>query len=148
MRAVADKQIAVNLYAGCAKRVYFLQEGEGIEHDPIPDDAATAFTQHAARDELKDELLAVDGHRVSGIVAAGIARHYFEALGENINDFAFAFVAPLGADNHCCLASSQLRTPLAGAPRAQRPRRFAHNSPLICKTESKFGEIRETNRVP
>ena len=115
MRAVADKQIPVNMHAGRTQRVHFLQEGEGIEYNPIPDYAAAPFAQHAAWDELKDELLALDRDRVSRIMAARIASHDVEALGENVNDLAFAFVAPLRADNHCCLANSQLHTPFAGA---------------------------------
>jgi hypothetical protein len=36
-------------------------------------------------------------------------------LGENVNDLAFAFVAPLRADNYCCLASFQRHAPFADA---------------------------------
>src|SRR5664280_355719 len=103
------------MHAGRAQRVHFLHVGEGIKHHPISDYAAAALTQHSAGDELKDELLALDRDRVSGIVAARIARYDVEAFGENVNDLAFAFVAPLRADNHCCLANSQRHTPFAGA---------------------------------
>jgi len=103
------------VHARGAQRIHFLQEGEGIEHNPIPDYAAAALTQHSAWDELKNELLALDRDRVSRIMAARIARYDVEALGENVNDLAFTFVAPLRADNHCCLASSQLRAPFADA---------------------------------
>jgi hypothetical protein len=87
---------------------------------------------------------------VSGIVAARIARHYIEALGENVNDLAFAFVAPLRADNHCCLARSQLRTPLADA--RYRARTAAQIRTQLAsglqKLNRNSGNLRETNRVP
>jgi len=44
-------------------------------------------------------------------VAAGVARHYLEALGENINDLAFALVAPLCSDDDGRLAWFQLAAP-------------------------------------
>jgi hypothetical protein len=34
---------------------------------------------------------------MTGVVAALVARHDIEAVGEEVDDFAFAFVAPLGA---------------------------------------------------
>jgi hypothetical protein len=38
---------------------------------------------------------------VAGVVAASVADDNVRRLGEHINDFAFAFVAPLGADQNC-----------------------------------------------
>ena len=129
--AVADEQVAVDLDAGCAQRVDFLHEGERIEHHAVADDAAAAFAQHAARNQLQDELLAVDGDGVSGVVAAGIARHNFEALGEHVNDFAFAFVAPLRADDYRCLASFQRATPFAIAEIAGADHTDLHTARLL-----------------
>ena len=111
--AVADKQIAVNLDARSAQGIYFLQEGKGIEHHSVADDAAAAFAQHAAGNQLQDELFAVDGDRVSGIMAAGITRHHVEALREHVNDLALALVAPLGADDDCRLAFLRHTAPAA-----------------------------------
>jgi hypothetical protein len=54
----------------------------------------------------------VNGDGVPGVVAAGISCHDFEALGEHVNDFAFALVAPLRADDNRCLANFQNATPL------------------------------------
>ena len=42
-------------------------------------------------------------HGVAGVVAALIAGHDVEALGEQVDDFAFAFVAPLRAKNEILL---------------------------------------------
>jgi hypothetical protein len=38
---------------------------------------------------------------VPGVVATGVADDDIRLLGEDVNDFAFAFVAPLGADQNC-----------------------------------------------
>jgi hypothetical protein len=101
------------MHAGGAPRVNFLHESDRIEHDSVANHAAATLPQHTARDELQDKLLAVDGDRVSRIMTAGITRHNLEALGQNVNDFAFAFVAPLRSDYDCRLSSFQIATPIA-----------------------------------
>jgi hypothetical protein len=39
-------------------------------------------------------------HGMTGIVSAGITRYDTEAFGENVNNLAFAFITPLGANNY------------------------------------------------
>src|SRR5208282_4940826 len=77
----------------------------------VADHGPATLAQHATWNELKDELLAVDGDRVPGVVTAGVTRHHFEPFGQNVYDLAFAFIAPLRADDDCCLASFQLAAP-------------------------------------
>ena len=49
---------------------------------------------------MQDERLAFAGvHRVPGVRAALIAHHEIGALSQDVDDLAFAFVAPLGADH-------------------------------------------------
>ena len=43
-----------------------------------------------------------DDERMTGIVAALEAHHDIGAMAEPVDDLAFAFVAPLGADHHDC----------------------------------------------
>ncbi len=104
-----------------AQRIHFLHECERIEHHAVADHAAASFAQHPARNELKDELLALDRYCVSGIVAARIARYDVEAFRENVNNLAFTFVAPLRADDDCCLAWFQLAAPLGSPDAAESP---------------------------
>ena len=66
---------------------------------PLPITAVHARPQNAAGNQLQNELLFPDEDRVAGVVAALIARHDVEALGEQIDDFAFALVAPLRAED-------------------------------------------------
>ena len=56
--------------------------------------------QNAGRNQPQHELRAVDVHGVPGVVAALIARDDVEARCQQVDDFAFAFVAPLRAE-HC-----------------------------------------------
>ena len=50
----------------------------GSSTTPLPMTPLQLRPQHAARNQLQHELLARDDDRVSGIVAAGIARHHVE----------------------------------------------------------------------
>src|SRR4026208_2235324 len=54
----------------------------------------------AGRQQVQHKRLVTDLHRVPGVVSALIAHDDVEPLGEQIDDLAFTFVAPLGAD-HC-----------------------------------------------
>ena len=148
MSAVADEQVAIYIHAGGAQRVHFLDEGEGIEHNSVADDTTATLAQHAAGDELKDELFALDGDGVPGIVAAGITRHQVEALGEDVDNFAFAFVTPLRADDHRCLASFQIVLHPRLAFGRKLPRGCAHNSSLDGTVNPKFGEISMRSHWP
>ena len=73
----------------------------GSTTTPLPITGTTHGIQHAARNELQLEDLAVDDQRVAGVVAALIADAHRRFLGEVVGDAALALVAPLGADDHC-----------------------------------------------
>ena len=69
------------------------------------------LAQDAGRHEVQDVFLFADEDGVAGVVAAGVADDDVRLLGQHVNDFAFAFVAPLGADQNCiCHKFSQGRT--------------------------------------
>jgi hypothetical protein len=53
-------------------------------------------------DQVELELLAVDHDRVAGVVAALVAHDGGRPLGEDVGDFALAFIAPLGAYDYFC----------------------------------------------
>ena len=76
-----------------------------VEDDSVADDGLAVGPQDAAGDELEDEFLAADDDGVSGVVAASVAGDDGKALGEHVDDLAFAFIAPLGAENDCCFCS-------------------------------------------
>ncbi len=103
--AVGDEELLVDVNAEVAQLADFFQEGQRVEDDAVADDGLAGGAQDAARDELEDELLAADDDGMSGVVPASVAGHDGEALGENVDDFAFAFIAPLGAKYDCCFCS-------------------------------------------
>jgi hypothetical protein len=105
MGAIGDKEVAVNLYTCVTQLTHFFEERHGIQHHAVADHGTASVTQHATGHKLQDELFALDDDGMAGVVAAGISRHDGKMVGENVYDLAFAFVAPLGADNHRCLAS-------------------------------------------
>ena len=66
---------------------------------PSPSTQLLPGWQHARRHQVRDELLAVDHQRVAGVGAAAVAHDDVGALGEQVDDLALAFIAPLGADD-------------------------------------------------
>ncbi len=70
-----------------------------IDHHAVADDADDAGMQNAGRDQPEDELRPVDVDGVAGVVAALIPRDDVEARRQQIDDLAFAFVAPLRAEH-------------------------------------------------
>ena len=105
MRPVGNKQIAVNFYARLAQLTHFLQERHGIKHNAVADHGTASVTQHAAGHKLQNKFFTLDDDRMAGIVASGITRYDGKIVREYVYDLAFTFVAPLGADNHRCLAT-------------------------------------------
>ena len=53
--------------------------------------------QNARRNQLQDELLVADLHRVAGIMPALVADHNVEMSAKKVDDLALALVAPLRA---------------------------------------------------
>ena len=61
--------------------------------------ATDAVAQNSGGNEVQDRLFAVDNQRVARIVTSLKARHRSRAVREEVNNFSFAFVTPLGADD-------------------------------------------------
>ena len=70
-----------------------------VDDDAVADDAGDAGMQNARRDQPQHEFRAVDVDRVAGVVAALIAGDDVELRRQQIDDFSFAFVAPLRAEH-------------------------------------------------
>ena len=79
--------------------VDFREERLRIDDDAVADDAGDAGMQDAGRNQPQDELRAADVHRVAGVVSALIARDDREMRREQVDDFAFAFIAPLRTEH-------------------------------------------------
>ncbi len=78
------------------------------EHHAVADETAHLRAQDPGGNERQHGLPAADHQGVAGVVPALEARHRGGALGEQVDDLALAFIAPLGADDddesaHACL---------------------------------------------
>ena len=77
----------------------FGDERGGIDDYASADDGVLLGAQNAARDELENVTVFADDDGVTGVVAAGDAHDVVERACEIVDNFAFAFVAPLRADH-------------------------------------------------
>src|SRR5690606_35775476 len=68
-------------------------------HHAIADEAADTVAKDAGGNEVKHGLLAADHKRVPGVVPALEAHHGGCPVGQQIDDFALALIAPLRADD-------------------------------------------------
>src|SRR5262249_49281491 len=97
MGRFAVKKIAVDFDAVLVEALDFLDETDGVDDHAVADDANLFFAQDSRRDEVQDVFLAVDMNGVAGVIAALGAYDDVRVFGEDVNNFAFSFVAPLGA---------------------------------------------------
>ena len=101
MGRFADEQIVIDPDAQLEQAVDFLDQTHRIDHHAVADDAHLAFAEDARGHDVQDVFLAADEDRVTGVVAALGADHDVRLFGQDIDDFAFAFVTPLGAHKNC-----------------------------------------------
>jgi len=99
--------------------IRFDEERFGIDDHAVAEHAGLATMHDSRRKQVQDKRLIADLDRVAGVVSALIASNDVETLGEQIDDLAFTFVAPLGA-YHCydfCHGFSPIKN---GSPRRVR----------------------------
>ena len=119
MGGVAEQEVGADGHAFFAQSGDFGHEGQRVDHHAVADDADFAPAQDAAGDEVEDEFLLPVHDGVPGVVAALGADDDTGLIGEKVDDFAFAFVAPLGADKNRVGHNDRVRTE-AGDPRRKR----------------------------
>ena len=94
-----------------------------VEDDAVADHRQLAAAHDAGGQQRQFVGLAVDDERMAGVVAALEADDDVGLLGQPVDDLAFAFVAPLGADHHHIRHRDILAQP--GSRHAQPGRRPA-----------------------
>ena len=100
--AVGDQQVLWrDLHALAAQLLEFLHQSDGVQHHAIGDHIQLCRPKDAAGHEMQHILHVVVNDRVPGVVAALGTHHHVHFLREIIDDLAFAFIAPLGADYDC-----------------------------------------------
>ena len=99
VRAAADPD-AGDVDPARAQHVELVDEGHGVDHHAVADDRGDVRIQDARwRQPQLEDLVAVDD-RVAGVVAALVAHHHRDLLGQEIGRLALALVAPLQPDDH------------------------------------------------
>ena len=99
--------------AAALEHVDLVEQHLRVDHHAVADDRGDVVVEHARRDELEGERLAVDDERVPGVVPTLVADDQVHLLGEEVGELALALVAPLGSDHdgrrHVVLLLSRLR---------------------------------------
>jgi len=94
-----DVEARLDVHAGALERIDFLQQRLGRQHHAVADVARDLVAQDAGGDQVQDGLLAGDDERMTRVVAALETHHALGVVGQPVDDFALAFVTPLGADH-------------------------------------------------
>src|SRR5579863_5227898 len=93
-----DKARTVDASAG--QRVHLVDQELGLDHDTVADHGSYIGVQDAAWHKLKGEPLAVDHDGVASVVAPLVAHNHLHLFGEQVGQFRFTLVTPLGAYYH------------------------------------------------
>jgi hypothetical protein len=98
MRFLTDAQHGVVLQMTLGFEAFdLLDEHFRIDDHAVADDAELFGVQSARWDQMQHRLLAIDDQGMTGIVAALKTHDDVGIVGKKVDDFAFAFVAPLSA---------------------------------------------------
>src|SRR5207237_9546405 len=81
------------------EHVELLHQREQIHHGAGPDEIDRVGIEDPGWDQMELEFTAIVDHGVSGVVAALEPDDEVRVLSEDVCDLAFAFVAPLRADD-------------------------------------------------
>ena len=95
MCVFADPEPSVEREAFLGERLDLGAEHVRVHDDAVGDDAGGARPDAAAGQQMQRELRIADDDRVARVGAAAVPYDDVAMLGEDIDDFAFAFVAPL-----------------------------------------------------
>ena len=79
--------------------IHLREKNLGVDHGARRDHRDAAWIEDARGDQRESEFLIAYDDGVSGVVATLEPNHVVGVLGEEVNDTAFAFVTPLGAEN-------------------------------------------------
>jgi hypothetical protein len=100
----ADNEILTAYRKAMIKEsIHFLNQNAWVNDHPVPNKASLIGVEYAGGNEMKNKLLVIDNQGVAGIVAALKTYYTVSLFSQQVNDFAFSFVSPLGSnDNDIC----------------------------------------------
>ena len=107
VRAVGNVQLVLGADAPRRQRIELGEQLLGIEHHAVADDADRALEDPRGNLMQHEGLALARVHRMPRVRAPLVAHHQISALGQDVDDLAFAFIAPLSAnhDDALCLWS-------------------------------------------
>ena len=85
-----------------AQRIEFSEQDGGVYDNAVADHRRDVRVEHARRDELEGKSLPQDNDSVSGVMATLVADHHIHVTSQEIGEFPFSFVTPLGTDHYGC----------------------------------------------
>jgi hypothetical protein len=94
---VGNEKPSRDFNAGGANGIGFLKKCDRIQHHAYADNAEHSIVKYSGWDKVEDVAIVSEFNRVAGIVSALITGHTVEFSGEDVDDFAFAFISPLEA---------------------------------------------------
>src|ERR1700740_3043864 len=90
-------QPAAHVDAGRAEAIEFSHQRRGVDDHARADHGVLSRTQDAAGNQLQDKAITIENDGMARVVAAGATRDVVKGSRHVIDDFAFAFIAPLRA---------------------------------------------------
>ena len=123
---------------------HFFQKALGIHHYAGTDNADGAGIHDTAWHKAERICLAAGDYCVACVVPALGTNHHVCLCGQIIYDLAFAFIAPLGTNYHCCchysffLPESEFPSQVMGKFTCTV---FSHNYAYIIPSEWKWGKV-------
>jgi hypothetical protein len=92
---IANKEPTAEINVPLLEMLDFVNNRSGINDHSGPDDTAGAGMEYPRRDLMEDVLFLIDYDRVSGVCSALTANYHVYFRGQEVNDLAFALIAPL-----------------------------------------------------
>ena len=84
----------------CVKLLKLVKHGLDIDNDAIAEKVVACWVQNTARKQVEGVLVTVSNDGVASVSATIESSANVVVLGKDVDEFAFALVTPLGAENH------------------------------------------------
>src|SRR5438067_11639184 len=98
MRRFANEEVSIHRNFKLEQTIQLGHQADRVDDHSVADNADFAFAQNARRDEMQNVFLFADENSMPGVVSALSAHDDVRLLRQNVDYFAFAFIAPLGAN--------------------------------------------------
>ena len=125
--SLADAQTRTHFNASVFQAFDFFQQLGHRQHHTVADIALHAWAHDAARNKVQSGCFTVDHQSVARVVAALETHHALRQLGQPIDQLAFAFIAPLRANNNHIFSARRKSNHIETFVKLKGEERFALN---------------------